>query len=144
MADWKAVLLRRVLASADRLSEAAIRRALLDLKMFDSKSSALLVRATSADQRFFVDLRLRFVAVTFRPPQPWCLKYCTARSCFSAPMRVPNVPRFRRFPVRGSALREYSRYFPGFSFLIMVKPPSLSSWQRQHPAACSFTRPDAG
>jgi len=36
----------------------------------------------------------------------WCLKYCTARSCFSAAVRLPNVPRFFHLPVRGSALRE--------------------------------------
>jgi transposase len=34
------------------------------------------------------------------------LKYCTARSCFSAASRVSNVPRFRRRFVRGSILRE--------------------------------------
>src|SRR6516164_4855566 len=40
-------------------------------------------------------------------PQPqWRLKYCTARSCFSAPARVLNVPRLRRRPVFGLTLRE--------------------------------------
>jgi hypothetical protein len=34
------------------------------------------------------------------------LKYCTARSCFSAAVRVENVPRFLRFPVFASFLRE--------------------------------------
>ncbi len=34
------------------------------------------------------------------------LKNWTARSCFSAEARVGNVPRFLRFPVRGSSLRE--------------------------------------
>src|SRR5689334_2225255 len=51
--------------------------------------------------------------------QPWRLKYCTARSCFSALARVVNVPRFRRRPVLGSTLREF-RYWPDFSFLIML------------------------
>ena len=34
------------------------------------------------------------------------LKYCTARSCFSAALRLSNVPRFRRLPVFGSIFRE--------------------------------------
>jgi len=37
------------------------------------------------------------------------LKYCTARSCFSAALRDLNVPRFLRRPVRGFFLREYNR-----------------------------------
>src|SRR6516165_5855545 len=36
----------------------------------------------------------------------WRLKYCTARSCFSAAARVLNVPRLRRRPVFGLTLRE--------------------------------------
>ena len=39
------------------------------------------------------------------PPQ-WRLKYCTARSCFSAAVRVWNVPRLRLRPVFGLVLRE--------------------------------------
>jgi hypothetical protein len=31
-----------------------------------------------------------------------------------------ECPRFFLFPVRGSFLREYSRYFPDFSFRITV------------------------
>jgi hypothetical protein len=34
------------------------------------------------------------------------LKYCTARSCFSAAFRVEKVPRLRRLPVRGLRFRE--------------------------------------
>ena len=41
-----------------------------------------------------------------RASYPPRLKNCTARSCFSAAARVPNVPRLRRFPVFGSFLRE--------------------------------------
>ncbi len=37
------------------------------------------------------------------------LKYCTARSCFRAAAREENVPRFFRFPVFASFLREYKR-----------------------------------
>jgi len=48
------------------------------------------------------------------------LKYCTARSCFSAAAREPKVPRFRRLPVFGFFFREYSRYFPSFSFRIIA------------------------
>ena len=48
------------------------------------------------------------------------LKYCTARSCFSAAARESNVPKLRRLPVRGLRLRDESRYFPDFSFLIIV------------------------
>lgn len=34
------------------------------------------------------------------------LKYCTARSCFSAAALDPNVPKFFRFPVFASFFRE--------------------------------------
>jgi hypothetical protein len=37
---------------------------------------------------------------------PLCLKYWTARSCFSAASLESKVPRFLRFPVFASALRE--------------------------------------
>ena len=47
------------------------------------------------------------------------LKNWTAFSCFFAAALVLNVPRFRRFPVLGFFLREYNRYFPPFSFLII-------------------------
>jgi hypothetical protein len=43
-----------------------------------------------------------------------------ARSCFFACASVENVPRFLRLPVLGFFLREYNRYFPDFSFLIML------------------------
>src|SRR5258708_4958314 len=52
-------------------------------------------------------------------PQPPRLKNCTARSCFSAACRLLNVPRFRRLPVFGFFLREYKRYWPDLSFLII-------------------------
>ncbi len=45
-----------------------------------------------------------------------------ALSCFFAAVFVSNVPRFLRFPVFGFFFREYSRYLPDFSFLIMVIP----------------------
>ena len=48
------------------------------------------------------------------------LKYCTARSCFSAAPRVWNVPKFRRRPVFGFFFREYSRYPLALSFLIIA------------------------
>ena len=48
------------------------------------------------------------------------LKSWTARSCFSAASRVPNVPRLRRLPVLASAFLEYSRYSPLFSFRIIL------------------------
>ena len=47
------------------------------------------------------------------------MKYCAAFSCFFAAAFVLNVPRFRRLPVFGFFLREYTRYLPDFSFLIM-------------------------
>src|SRR5215813_10134870 len=53
--------------------------------------------------------------------QPCRLKYCTAFSCFSAAARVPNVPRFFLLPVFGSFLREYKRYSPDLSFLIISR-----------------------
>ena len=34
---------------------------------------------------------------------------------------VLKVPRFLRLPVFGFFLREYSRYLPDFSFLIMLR-----------------------
>jgi hypothetical protein len=37
-----------------------------------------------------------------------------------ATARVLNVPRFLRFPVFGLFFREYNRYPPDFSFLIMM------------------------
>src|ERR1700753_1507166 len=48
------------------------------------------------------------------------LKNCTAFSCFSAAAREENVPRFRRLPVFGFFLREYSRYSPELNLRIMV------------------------
>jgi hypothetical protein len=54
-----------------------------------------------------------------RPVSQWCLKYCTARSWDSAAFLDEKVPRLRRFPVLSSFLREYSRYWPLFNFLIM-------------------------
>src|SRR5690349_12225909 len=56
---------------------------------------------------------------------PPCLKYWTARSCFSASARVSNVPRFLRLCVFALTLREYRRYLPDFNFLIIaVAPPA--------------------
>jgi len=49
------------------------------------------------------------------------LKYCTARSCFTAAAREENVPKFFRLPVFASFLREYKRYSPDCSFRIMQK-----------------------
>ena len=37
-------------------------------------------------------------------------------------LRLPNVPRLRRFPVLAFFFREYRRYFPDFSFRIMLLP----------------------
>lgn len=45
-----------------------------------------------------------------RLSHPRRLKNCTARSCRSAAARFLKVPRFRRLPVRGLGLREYSQY----------------------------------
>src|SRR5213596_4099029 len=55
------------------------------------------------------------------------LKYCTAFSCFFAAAFVLNVPRFLRFPVFGFFLREYNRYLPDLSFLIMRTFPSRAA-----------------
>jgi hypothetical protein len=69
--------------------------------------------STQPLQRY--EKRLRTAATTI-----YCrLKYCTAFSCFFAAVLVLNVPRFLRFPVFGFFLREYNRYFPDLSFLIM-------------------------
>src|SRR5512146_2183296 len=59
--------------------------------------------------------------------QPRRLKYCTARSCFSAAARVLNVPRFLRLPVFGSTFCEYRRYSPVLSLrIILASIPSPS------------------
>src|SRR5436305_5781645 len=55
-----------------------------------------------------------------RERSQWRLKYCTAFSCFFAAAFVLKVPRFLRLPVFGFFLREYSRYLPDFSFLIIA------------------------
>src|SRR5215831_18925177 len=47
---------------------------------------------------------------------PWRLKYCTARSCFSAAARVLNVPRFLRLPVLASTFPGVQPVFTGFQF----------------------------
>ena len=57
-------------------------------------------------------------------PNQYRLKYCTARSCFSAAARDLKVPRLRRRPVFGLSLREYSRYSPDLSLRIMSDPRS--------------------
>src|SRR5437899_3262449 len=57
------------------------------------------------------------------------LKYCTAFSCFSAAAFVLNVPRFLRLPVLGFFFREYKRYLPDSSFLIMEDFLSIDPWQ---------------
>jgi hypothetical protein len=49
------------------------------------------------------------------------LKYCMALSCFCAAARDENVPRFFRFPVFASFLREYKRYSPDCSLRIIEK-----------------------
>jgi hypothetical protein len=51
----------------------------------------------------------------------WCLKYCTARSCFFAAASVLNVPRFLRLFVFGFFFLEYSLYPPEANFRI-IKP----------------------
>src|ERR1041384_4593964 len=48
------------------------------------------------------------------------LKYCPSRSCFSAAARLLKVPRFLRLPVLGFFLREYKRYPPDLSLLIIL------------------------
>jgi hypothetical protein len=59
--------------------------------------------------------------------QPARLKYCTARSCFCAAARDENVPRFFRFPVFASFLREYKRYSPDSSLRIIRKKMPMGS-----------------
>src|SRR5581483_8239303 len=69
MADWNGVPLRRLLDSAECLSEAAIFRALAILKTPASRSRALLWRVTSPDQyRVFAFVCLGMGAVISRPP----------------------------------------------------------------------------
>ena len=52
-------------------------------------------------------------------PSQCFLKYCTARSCASAALRVLNVPKLRRLPVLGFFLREESRNAPDEILRIM-------------------------
>src|SRR5262245_33990589 len=113
MADRYGDDLRRWLRSAERLRERAISRGVFLAKTLLSRSNASLLRATRADH-FLVgcDLpRLEVVVLVncrdrVGERQARRLKYCTARSCFSALARVGNVPRLRRLPVLGSSLRE--------------------------------------
>src|ERR1051325_4043661 len=64
-----------------------------------------------------------------RKRSQWRLKYCTAFSCFFAAAFVLNVPRLLRLPVFGFFLREYRRYLPDFSFLI-IAPSDIRRWVR--------------
>jgi hypothetical protein len=66
IAEWNGALLRRLRASAERLSEAAIARGEFFLKTRSSRSSALLVRLTSADQRALRALPRACVSVNDR------------------------------------------------------------------------------
>src|SRR5689334_22615829 len=68
-----------------------------DLPLF----SVPCLRSCIAFSTFF-EAFLPYLAIS----HPLCLKYWTARSCFSAASLVSNVPRFRRLPVFASALRE--------------------------------------
>src|ERR1041385_4208899 len=68
-----------------------------------------------------------------RERSQWRLKYCTAFSCFFAAVLVLNVPRFLRLPVFGFFLREYRRYLPDFSFLIIASS-DIRRWVRWHAA----------
>src|SRR5579863_817321 len=67
------------------------------------------------------------------------LKYCTARSCFCAAAREENVPRFFRFPVFASFLREYKRYSPDCNLRTMRKRCRIEgmSWQTKKDAFAS-------
>ena len=54
-------------------------------------------------------------------------------------MRLPKVPRFRRFPVFGSFLREYKRYWPELNFRIiessLLVPSKLDARPENYAAA---------
>src|SRR5690349_18494878 len=101
MADRKGELFRRLLCSAERLSDCAIAFALPFLNTPPSRSSASLSRVTRADRRRGDFFFARFFAFFFAAIGQCRWKYCTSRSCFSAAARVLNVPRFRRLPVLG-------------------------------------------
>ena len=68
IADWYAVPFRLLLASAERLREAAIRRGSGKRKTSSSRSSALLRLVTSPDQYRRPVERLRVVAFGIRHP----------------------------------------------------------------------------
>jgi hypothetical protein len=89
MADCRGVPLRRLLDSADRFSDAAIRAALRDLNTLFSRSSASLRRVTSADH-----LRVRFLALAF---------------CLRCGVLLPTVRRVLRF---------FVAIYPPSSFLL--------------------------
>jgi len=77
----------------------------------------------------------------------WRLKYCTSRSCCFAAASEEKVPRLRRFP-EVSFLREYKRYWPDLSFLIMFKVDAPVAMQVRRsgsiaPSEQSGNRPDA-
>ena len=67
--------------------------------------------------------------------------YWTARSCFSAAVRVENAPRLRRWPVFGFFLREYSRYLPDAGLRIMALAPLEVSLQNNPSYGEKFRSP---
>jgi hypothetical protein len=91
IADRYGVALRLLLLSADRFSDSAMQCGLLCLKTLDSRSSALLRRVTSLDQRrpFVRDFissspleKLDFALVAF------CSRECRKRSKISTLLRL--------------------------------------------------------
>src|SRR5690606_5070366 len=56
-------------------------------------------------------------------PHPWCLKYCTSRSCLAAAAQVPEVSRLRQLRVFASFSPEYRRYTSVGSLRIIARPP---------------------
>jgi hypothetical protein len=71
--------------------------------------------------------------ISFGRLQVQCLlKNCTARSCFFAAVKEENVPRFLRFPVLSSFLREYKRNSPDLSLRIIHRKrcvPLNAGWR---------------
>jgi|GEM_PF-1288749 len=76
-----------------------------------------------------LDMKPTVLLIFGNPKGGTALMVGMACSCFFAAASDLNVPRFRRLPVFGFFFREYNRYPPDASFLIICSPQrSLVSW----------------
>src|SRR5690242_11373591 len=112
MADWYGVPLRRLLRSAERFRDKAIRCGSLDLKTDFSRSRALLCLVTRADQRPDSAVPLRpaaFLGLPFRAAafRRWVAMSRSTVLRLDRPSAMPlEVLHFALVLLRGGARRE--------------------------------------